>query len=196
LDQEGIFRIPGAASAVDRIFAACEHPPLNVDAEENPHNVAGAFKQLLRSLDEEPVLPFELFDDVSRVGALYRSNSDEALREAKLLIGKMKEINIKAFDRVCTLLRLTASRSEQNKMDLHNVAIVFGPTLIRDHPSKETPMTLMSTGESTRQFLEMVLEHYQEIITVAASVLGQPATPPDAAGASVTPATPAAGSVQ
>jgi len=166
LDQQGIFRIPGAQSAVERIFASFENPvEIHLEAEENPHNVAGAFKLLLRSYEESPVLPFDLHDEVVRIGSLARSDSAIAIQEARVLVGGMAADNLRVLDRVCTLLRLTAAQADANKMDITNLAIVFGPTLIRMHPSKETPMALMSVGDNQRQFVELLLRHYSEIVS-------------------------------
>lgn len=59
-----------------------------------------------------------------------------------------------------------------NKMDVQNLAIVFGPTLIRQHPSKETPMNMLENTEKSKNFVAAVLENYDAIM-VRESVTGE-----------------------
>lgn len=49
-------------------------------------------------------------------------------------------------------------------MDVQNLAIVFGPTLIRQHPAKETPMNMLENTEKSKNFVAAVLEHYDAIV--------------------------------
>jgi len=160
-----LFRIPGSASAVDRIYASFADPTtISFSDDETVHNISGAFKLYLRSL-EDPVLPFEMHDDAIRIASDLRESNNfaAALEEAKALLAKLPELNSRVLNRLLQLLSVTSQKSEQNKMDVQNVAIVFGPTLVRQYPAKETAMSIMESTEKSRAFVALLLEHVNEL---------------------------------
>jgi hypothetical protein len=84
---------------------------VNFEGEDSVHNVAGAFKLYLRSL-EEPVLPFDFHDDAIKISTLARegNNAPQALLDTQALFAKLPELNRKMWDRIFQLLITTAQK--------------------------------------------------------------------------------------
>jgi hypothetical protein len=164
----GIFRVSGSSLDVDSICLTFTDPDtVTVKAEPNPHNVSGALKQYFRTLDD-PVVPFSLYDESARVASIIRDHEDDGqatlgVTAVKEFIAQLPELNRAILLRLLKLLVLVVSRSEINKMDANNVAIVFGPTLIRQHPSKETPMSVMENTEKSRSLISFCISQFEEI---------------------------------
>eukprot|EP01128_Nolandella_sp_AFSM9_P006606 TRINITY_DN3438_c0_g1_i1.p1 TRINITY_DN3438_c0_g1~~TRINITY_DN3438_c0_g1_i1.p1 ORF type:complete len:900 (+),score=179.66 TRINITY_DN3438_c0_g1_i1:268-2700(+) len=163
LETQGIFRIPGSASGVDKIYPQFSHPAtMKLDTEPNPHNVGGAFKLYLRSL-QEPVIPFRMIPEAFRLADAFMENDPDAVARISAHVKTLPRLNFLVLERILRLLSLVALKSEVNMMTVDNLAIVFGPTLCREDPATETPMTVMANSEKGKTFVRCLLDHFAEI---------------------------------
>lgn len=161
LDTIGLFRIPGSASAVDRIYATMQNPStISLEEEDNPHNVAGTLKLYFRSLTV-PLFPFELFDKAMEVANHY--NQEPKVEYFKDFLTLIPAQNKEILTRLIGFLKALTKESEINKMDAENVGIVFGPTLLRQHPDKETPTSALTYSRSQSNFIAVLVEKYDEL---------------------------------
>eukprot|EP01125_Pyxidicula_operculata_P015613 TRINITY_DN5324_c0_g1_i2.p1 TRINITY_DN5324_c0_g1~~TRINITY_DN5324_c0_g1_i2.p1 ORF type:complete len:330 (-),score=91.06 TRINITY_DN5324_c0_g1_i2:311-1300(-) len=157
----GLFRIPGSAIAVKRIYQTFENPStVSFAGETSSHNVAGAFKLWLRSLIN-PIIPFEMFDTILNATEKYREDDD--LQVIHNILKLLPVENIAILSRLIRCMKKLSEYSEVNKMDAPNLAIVFGPTLIRTTPDKETPETIMYSQNKTEHFIMTLLQHYSTL---------------------------------
>lgn len=144
--------------------------------EINPNNVTGFLKQYLRHVDD-PIIPFGLVDEAFALASVLKDDSpvrashlhvdltpkmDDALTVGMLsaFINKLAPMNLRVLERLTRHLHGVSTRSDINMMSANNLAIVFGPTLLRPHPSKETPMSMMVNAEKANAFVGAIVQHY------------------------------------
>ena len=129
----------------------------DLDKWDDINIVTGAFKLFLREMPE-PLIPFSQYD--SFVDAAYISETKERIAYLRKSIINFTKPKYDLFHLLCNHLERVVQYSEINKMKSSNLAIVFGPTLVR--PEIDTAITV---GHFTaiNNTLEFVLSHYQEI---------------------------------
>ncbi|KAF9165179.1 rho GTPase-activating protein [Actinomortierella ambigua] len=132
LDEVGIYRVPGAVSAINKLRTAFNTNSAAVDLESDEWKdinvVAGALKQFLRELPEA-VMTSALYDPLIAASAL--EDYDERLMTIKDLVHTLPLPNYLLLKRVIEHLERVTDFEEINHMYATNLAIVFGPTLVR-----------------------------------------------------------------
>lgn len=78
----------------------------------------------------------------------------------KALISRLPAVTISTFQRILRLLVLAAENNEVNKMDVSNLAIVFGPTLLRPAPELETPDVIRENSELAHVVLAFMINNF------------------------------------
>ncbi|KAF4528978.1 hypothetical protein B566_EDAN017356 [Ephemera danica] len=158
LETEGIFRRSASAVLVKELQARCnlgETPDFNGDV----HMAAVLLKTFLREL-EEPLLTFDLFDEISGFQSL---NKEERSRAAKIMVlEKLPEDNYRVLKYITHFLSKVMDRSDLNKMTSSNLAVVFGPNLVWPHNAQ---MTLSSIGP-INMFADFILTYQDEIFII------------------------------
>ncbi|KAF9582532.1 hypothetical protein BGW38_000091 [Lunasporangiospora selenospora] len=132
LEEVGIYRVPGALSSINRLRiefnSGTEHVDLGRDEWKDINVVAGALKQFLRELPEA-VTTSSLYDPLVAASAL--EDYDERLMTMKDLIHTLPPQNYLLLKRIVEHLERVTDYEEINHMYATNLAIVFGPTLLR-----------------------------------------------------------------
>jgi len=133
LEVEGIYRLSGTASHVNKIRAMFDRDASKVDFR-NPENflhdvnsVAGLLKQFFRDLPD-PLLTAEhytAFIDAAKT-------DDEIVRRDSLhaIINSLPDPNYATLRAVTLHLNRVQENSSATRMNSSNLAIVFGPTLM------------------------------------------------------------------
>ncbi|KAJ3305747.1 hypothetical protein HDV03_001155 [Kappamyces sp. JEL0829] len=109
LESQGIYRLSGNASTVQKF-----RTQLN--------------QMFFREI-QTPVIPFGMYSDFISVMKIEDYNS--RLIEIKNLVQKLPKVHYDVLDYLMRHLVKVAAKSEVNKMEPSNLAIVFGPSLIR-----------------------------------------------------------------
>lgn len=127
LDSPGLFRLSGSSSAVNRLKETFDRGEVvDFDKEEHDYDsCAGVLKLYLRQLPEPPIT-FELYNAFLDV-----ANKADAAERMAQLVRQLPDAN-RAL--LCVLLRFMAQvieHRETNQMNVNNLAIVFGPNLLR-----------------------------------------------------------------
>ncbi|XP_074115538.1 rho GTPase activating protein at 68F isoform X3 [Cotesia typhae] len=131
LETEGIFRRSANVAVVKELQSRCNHG-LAVDFQGDPHIAAVLLKTFLRELDE-PLMTYELYDEISQFQTL---SKDERPRKVKILVlEKLPEDNYQLLKYIVQFLSRVMDRCDLNKMTSSNLAVVFGPNLVRAPPS-------------------------------------------------------------
>ncbi|XP_025085083.1 rho GTPase-activating protein 44-like isoform X5 [Pomacea canaliculata] len=141
LEEEGLFRIAGAASKLKKLKAYFDANI--VDMEEfstDPHTVAGVLKQYLRELPE-PLLTFDLYPDFMAATQLPMEQRMQALNST---LKRLPACNYNNLRYLIKFLAILAEKSSVNKMTPSNIAIVMGPNLLWS--SGETTSNMLTTG--------------------------------------------------
>eukprot|EP00127_Corallochytrium_limacisporum_P003342 Clim_evm31s148 gene=Clim_evmTU31s148 len=134
LQEEGIFRLSGSATAIKKIKALFDREgatPPNLQSEEfsgDIHAIAGALKLYFRELPD-PCVPFSSYEQFIQAGKV--EDHDQQLVALSQCVDGMPLEHRDTLAVMCTFLQRVVAHSEQNKMQASNMGIVFGPTLLR-----------------------------------------------------------------
>ncbi|KAL7391646.1 hypothetical protein ABVT39_011956 [Epinephelus coioides] len=131
MDEVGIYRVSGVATDIQALKAAFDSNNRDVSVmmrEMDVNAIAGTLKLYFRELPE-PLFTDELYPNFAGGIAL----SDSVAKESCMLnlLLSLPEPNLVTFLFVLDHLKRVAENESINKMSLHNLATVFGPTLLR-----------------------------------------------------------------
>uniref|UniRef100_A0A8C9Z9V1 ABR activator of RhoGEF and GTPase n=1 Tax=Sander lucioperca TaxID=283035 RepID=A0A8C9Z9V1_SANLU len=138
IDEVGIYRISGVATDIQALKTAFDTNTKDIlvmlsDMDINA--IAGTLKLYFRELPE-PLLTDRLYPAFMEGIAL----SDPAAKENCMmhLLRSLPDPNLMTFLILLEHLKRVAEKEPINKMSLHNLATVFGPTLLRPSESEIT----------------------------------------------------------
>ncbi|KAF1378845.1 hypothetical protein PFLUV_G00194720 [Perca fluviatilis] len=138
IDEVGIYRISGVATDIQALKTAFDTNTKDIlvmlsDMDINA--IAGTLKLYFRELPE-PLLTDRLYPAFMEGIAL----SDPAAKENCMmhLLRSLPDPNLMTFLTLLEHLKRVAEKEPINKMSLHNLATVFGPTLLRPSESEIT----------------------------------------------------------
>ncbi|KAL0994423.1 hypothetical protein UPYG_G00122010 [Umbra pygmaea] len=138
IDEVGIYRISGVATDIQALKAAFDTNTKDIlvmlsDMDINA--IAGTLKLYFRELPE-PLLTDRLYPAFMEGIAL----SDPAAKENCMmhLLRSLPDPNLITFLSLLEHLKRVADKEPINKMSLHNLGTVFGPTLLRPSESEVT----------------------------------------------------------
>ncbi|XP_063171922.1 breakpoint cluster region protein [Candoia aspera] len=131
MEEVGIYRVSGVATDIQALKAAFDVNNKDVSitmSEMDVNAIAGTLKLYFRELPE-PLFTDELYPNFAEGVAL----SDPVAKESCMLnlLLSLPEPNLVTFLLLLDHLRRVAEKENINKMSLHNLATVFGPTLLR-----------------------------------------------------------------
>ncbi|XP_013908436.1 PREDICTED: rho GTPase-activating protein 21 isoform X4 [Thamnophis sirtalis] len=143
LQYTGIYRVPGNNVAISNMQEELNKGMTDIDLQDDKWRDLNVISSLLKSFLRK--LPEPLFTN-ERYSAFIDANRKEdpveRLKTLKSLIHDLPEHHFETLKFLCAHLKSVAEHSEENKMEPRNLAIVFGPTLVR---TSEDNMTNMVT---------------------------------------------------
>uniref|UniRef100_A0A3P8ZV37 BCR activator of RhoGEF and GTPase n=1 Tax=Esox lucius TaxID=8010 RepID=A0A3P8ZV37_ESOLU len=152
MEEVGIYRVSGVATDIQALKAAFDTNNRDVSvmmSEMDVNAIAGTLKLYFRELPE-PLFTDELYPNFAGGIAL----SDSVAKESCMLnlLLSLPEPNLVTFLFLLDHLKRVADKESINKMSLHNLATVFGPTLLRpaekDSKIPTNPTQPISMGDS------------------------------------------------
>ncbi|CAB0042977.1 unnamed protein product [Trichogramma brassicae] len=159
LETEGIFRRSANVAVIKELQSKCNQG-LPIDFQNDPHIAAVLLKTFLREL-EEPLMTYELYDEITQFQTLPK---DERPKRVKILIlEKLPEDNYHLLKYIVQFLSRVMDRCDLNKMTSSNLAVVFGPNLVRSPPSRG--MSLSAIGP-INQFIDYVFTDQDKIFII------------------------------
>lgn len=131
LEEIGIYRVSGVATDIQTLKASFDTNNKDVSvmmSEMDVNAIAGTLKLYFRELPA-PLFTDELYPNFAEGIAL----SDPVAKESCMLnlLLSLPEPNFTTFSFLLDHLKRVAEKEQINKMSLHNLATVFGPTLLR-----------------------------------------------------------------
>lgn len=131
MEEVGIYRVSGVATDIQALKAAFDANNKDVSvimSEMDVNAIAGTLKLYFRELPE-PLFTDELYINFTEGIAL----SDSVAKESCMLnlLLSLPEPNLLTFLFLLDHLKRVAENEIVNKMSFHNLATVFGPTLLR-----------------------------------------------------------------
>ncbi|XP_077479736.1 breakpoint cluster region protein isoform X2 [Stigmatopora argus] len=152
MEEVGIYRVSGVATDIQALKTAFDtnHKDVSVMMSEMDVNaIAGTLKLYFRELPE-PLFTDELYPNFAGGITLTDSVAKESCMLNLLL--SLPEPNLVTFLFLLDHLKRVAEKESINKMSLHNLATVFGPTLLRpaekDSKIPTNPTQPISMGDS------------------------------------------------
>ncbi|KAI9092695.1 Rho GTPase activation protein [Phlyctochytrium arcticum] len=156
LTSQGIYRLSGNASTVQKIrvqFNQQEHVNLS-DESLDINAVASVLKLYFREL-QDPLIPFAFYNNF--IAAAKVEDYDTRLINVKTLIQSLPRPNYDTLEFLMRHLSRVSARSDVNKMEPSNLAIVFGPTLVRMPDEGQTAYLNMLNMTYHNSLMEGVL---------------------------------------
>nr|XP_005896095.1 PREDICTED: rho GTPase-activating protein 27 [Bos mutus] len=160
LDIDGLYRISGNLATIQKLRYKVDHDE-RLDLEdghwEDVHVITGALKLFFRELPE-PLFPFSHFRQF--LAAIKLQDPATRFRCVRDLVRSLPAPNHDTlrvlFQHLCRVIE----HGERNRMSVQNVAIVFGPTLLRPETEEASmPMTMVFQN----QVVELILQQCSDI---------------------------------
>ncbi|KAL0830232.1 hypothetical protein ABMA28_003679 [Loxostege sticticalis] len=160
LEEQGLYRVAGVASRVARLVASAREPrppALSDPLDWETKTLTSALKSYLRALPD-PLLTRKLHRQFIAVAKSERRAERVAGMQA--LVHALPRHNYDMLKLVLEHLRNVAAKSDKNLMSASNLAVCFGPTLLR--AERETVASILEL-KFYNVIVETLLDHYHEI---------------------------------
>ncbi|NWY50855.1 RGAP1 protein, partial [Chionis minor] len=155
LHETGLYRISGCDKTVKELkekFLRSKNIPL-LSKVDDIHAICGLLKDFLRSL-KEPLLTFRL--NKTFMGAAEISDEDNSIAAMYQAVGELPQANRDTLAFLMMHLQRVA-QSPDTKMDITNLAKVFGPTIVAHAVPDPDPMTLLQDTKRQPKVVERLL---------------------------------------
>ncbi|XP_068439517.1 rho GTPase-activating protein 27 [Clinocottus analis] len=159
LDIDGLYRVSGNLAVIQKLRFKADHEELDLEDGqwEDVHVITGALKLFFRELPE-PLFPFSHFNDF--IAAIRNPDYKAKVSHMCELVNSLPHSNHDTMRLLFGHLRRLIQYGEDNRMTVQNVAIVFGPTLLR--PEMEASNIAMHMVFQN-QIVELILNEYERI---------------------------------
>ncbi|KAL0983799.1 hypothetical protein UPYG_G00132940 [Umbra pygmaea] len=159
LDMDGLYRVSGNLAIIQKLRFKADHEELDLEDGqwEDIHVITGALKLFFRELPE-PLFPFSHFNHF--IQAIRTVDYNQKVSYMRELVESLPAPNRDTMKLLFRHLRKVIECGEENRMSVQNVAIVFGPTLLR--PEMESANIAMHMVFQN-QIVELVLNKYEYI---------------------------------
>ncbi|XP_051784898.1 rho GTPase-activating protein 21-like isoform X3 [Erpetoichthys calabaricus] len=164
LEYTGIYRVPGNNAAISNMQEELNRGMDDIDIQDDKWRDLNVISSLLKSFFRklpEPLFTNEKYSDF--IDANRTEDPVERLKTLKRLLYELPEHHFETLKFLSAHLKTVAENSEKNKMEPRNLAIVFGPTLVR---TSEDNMTHMVTHMPDQyKIVETLIQHYDWFFT-------------------------------
>uniref|UniRef100_A0A672N8I5 Rho GTPase activating protein 4 n=1 Tax=Sinocyclocheilus grahami TaxID=75366 RepID=A0A672N8I5_SINGR len=156
LHHEGIFRVPGSQTEVNHIRDAFERgeDPLT-DSESDIDSVAGVLKLYFRGL-EKPLFPEESFSQLMECVRKILF----FLKAFVIILNLIKVVSDTVCNLFCWRLFSVSQYSDENMMQPYNLAVCFGPSLLRGVEMGGDEVTL---APQINDLVKTIIIHHESI---------------------------------
>ncbi|XP_028933958.1 rho GTPase-activating protein 21 isoform X2 [Ornithorhynchus anatinus] len=164
LEYTGIYRVPGNNAAISNLQEELNKGMVDIDIHDEKWRDLNVISSLLKSFFRklpEPLFTNDKYADF--IDANRKENPLERLKTLKRLIHDLPDHHYQTLKFLSAHLKTVAENSEKNKMEPRNLAIVFGPTLVR---TSEDNMTNMVTHMPDQyKIVETLIQHHDWFFT-------------------------------
>eukprot|EP00002_Diphylleia_rotans_P010469 TRINITY_DN2094_c0_g2_i1.p1 TRINITY_DN2094_c0_g2~~TRINITY_DN2094_c0_g2_i1.p1 ORF type:complete len:457 (-),score=105.08 TRINITY_DN2094_c0_g2_i1:322-1692(-) len=159
LEEEGIFRLSGMASKLEKLKSYYDRGiPVHWADVADPHVAAGLLKMFLRELPET-LIPCKFYTRFTSIG----SDKGRAHEELKAILESLPKANWTLLARLMVVMKKITEKASINKMTSENLAIVIGPNLIRcEDPSKESFAAHATTIDLVKMMIDKCDIYFKE----------------------------------
>lgn len=167
--SEGIYRLSGEQKLIDDYISEVATDPegfikrrLHVtNGTTEVHSLTGLIKSYFREMPE-PLFPFDIY---THCIAAYRESekSKDGKKQLIHVLNHLPADNRKILKMLCRHLNKVCSHSKVNMMSPNNIAIVFGPSLLR--PRVEAADILIGDSNAVSGLLLKIIAKFATYIT-------------------------------
>nr|XP_031541837.1 rho GTPase-activating protein 23 [Vicugna pacos] len=158
LESTGIYRVPGNNAVVSSLQEQLNRGPGDINLQDERWQDLNVISSLLKSFFRK--LPEPLFTDDKYNDFIEANRIEDARERMKTLRKLIRDLPGHYYETLKFLvghLKTIADHSEKNKMEPRNLALVFGPTLVR---TSEDNMADMVTHMPDRyKIVETLIQH-------------------------------------
>ncbi|XP_019740287.1 rho GTPase-activating protein 21-B-like isoform X2 [Hippocampus comes] len=174
LEYTGIYRVPGNNAAISNMQEELNNKGMNdIDVQDDKWRDLNVISSLLKSFFRklpEPLFTNDRYADFIEANRI--EDPVERLKVLKRLLHELPDHHYETLKFLSAHLKTVAENSEKNKMEPRNLAIVFGPTLVR---TTEDNMTHMVTHMPDQyKIVETLIQNYHWFFTEEGN--GEPVT--------------------
>ncbi|XP_033762340.1 uncharacterized protein LOC117343900 isoform X2 [Pecten maximus] len=160
LEVTGVYRVPGNSAAVNHMQEELNKgiDNMNVDHEKwcDVNVISSLLKTFFRKLPD-PLITTELYQ--SFINANRTEDPERRMLKVKRLLHDLPEHHFETFRHLAEHLNKVASYDQVNKMDTRNLALMFGPTLIRQN--NDDMATIVKDMSDQCRIVESIICHYE-----------------------------------
>ncbi|XP_036821129.1 arf-GAP with Rho-GAP domain, ANK repeat and PH domain-containing protein 1 isoform X1 [Oncorhynchus mykiss] len=156
LTSEGIYRKSGVNSRVAALCEAFRRDARNVRLKEEEHQVDDVSNTLKRFFRESGEGLFTIQAASTWLSTPVIPEESKKISQYQLLLSRLPRVNKATLRALVNHLYCVQRFAELNQMNLHNLAIVFGPTLFQTDGKDYT----------AGRVVEELIEHYTDVFEV------------------------------
>ncbi|XP_047468080.1 rho GTPase-activating protein 21-like isoform X3 [Mugil cephalus] len=165
LEYTGIYRVPGNNAAISNMQEELNNKGMNdIDIQDDKWRDLNVISSLLKSFFRklpEPLFTNDRYADFIEANRI--EDPVERLKVIKRMLHELPDHHYETLKFLSAHLKTVAENSEKNKMEPRNLAIVFGPTLVR---TTEDNMTHMVTHMPDQyKIVETLIQNYDWFFT-------------------------------
>ncbi|XP_077053446.1 rho GTPase-activating protein 26-like isoform X6 [Siphateles boraxobius] len=162
IDEQGLYRIVGVNSRVQKLLGLAMDPKTCADVELDSteweiKTITSAIKHYLRMLPG-PLMTYQYQRNFIKAAKL--DNPEARVAEIHSIVHRLPEKNRQMLELLMKHLAKVASHHQQNLMTVANLGVVFGPTLLR--PQEETVAAIMDI-KFQNIVVEILIENHERI---------------------------------
>ncbi|XP_075007887.1 rho GTPase-activating protein 11A isoform X2 [Calonectris borealis] len=165
LHTEGLFRKSGSLVRLKALKSKLDQGE-NCLSAALPCDVAGLLKQFFRELPE-PILPPHLQEGLFKAQQL----GNEKKTATVLLSCLMADRTIEALRYFFNFLRTVSLRSNENRMDSSNLAVIFAPNLLHSNENEKMSASTEKKIRLQAAVVQTLIDHAAEIGQVPGFIL-------------------------
>nr|XP_033774320.1 rho GTPase-activating protein 23 isoform X2 [Geotrypetes seraphini] len=158
LHNMGIYRVPGNNAVVSNLQEQLNKGVAEINLQDEKWQDLNVISSLLKSFFRklpEPLFTDDKYSDFIEANRV--ENATDRIKTLRKLIKDLPAHNYETLKFLVRHLKIVADHCEKNKMEPRNLALVFGPTLVR---TSEDNMTDMVTHMPDRyKIVETLIQH-------------------------------------
>lgn len=161
ITSQGVYRASGNLATIQKLRFEVDRGNLNVleDYADEVDVLTGALKLFFRELGK-PLIPYELYEQLLKL--LESEDTINLQQKIEQIINKLPKSHRDTFLSFVYHLVKVEEHKEENKMDLHNLSVVCGPSLLW-FPDSCLSENLLKNSANAVRVMELILNVHKEL---------------------------------
>ncbi|KAJ8940220.1 hypothetical protein NQ314_010782 [Rhamnusium bicolor] len=166
LEEQGIYRVVGVSSKVNKLLnmgldrRKSEKLALDDPLEWETKTITSALKTYLRNLPE-PLMTYRYHNGF--IAAVKSESKQTRINDVHILLYRLPKTNFEVLKILMKHLTNVVAKSDKNLMNVSNLGVCFGPTLLR--PEEETVASILDL-KFYNIVVEILIDNYEKIFFI------------------------------